>query len=291
MESLGRNDMERIALEFDGVFRQAMVVFNGHYLGENMSGYAPFRFDVTDWADCGGKNAIAVRVDATLGEGWFYEGPGIYRHVWLTKTDPVHVAPWGDYVRAEVKGGRAQVFIQTEIENESDAGKSCRVTSKVLNADGKTIAETKSEPVQVAAWGKATLHSQAAVTRPLLWSVEEPHLYRVVSTLEGDGAAKDQVETTFGIRTLEFDADKGFLLNGKPVQIKGTCNHQDHAGVGSALPDRLQYYRVERLKEKGLIKAQKKAERATGQGLVDAYIHTIRPLRSCSTHATASACW
>ncbi len=238
----------RISVEFDGMFREAMVIINGHYLGTNMSGYAPARFDITDFVNFGAKNALAVRVDATLSEGWFYEGAGIYRHVWLTKTGPVHVAHWGTYVRAEVKAGSAQVYVQTEIENESNQARSCRVVSKIVNSRGETVAEARTEPERVPAWGAATVHAEASVPNPLLWSVDVPNLYKLVSTLESDGVAVDQCETTFGIRSIEFDADKGFLLNGKHVLVKGTCNHQDHAGVGSALPDRLQSYRVERLK-------------------------------------------
>jgi len=126
---------KRIAVEFDGVFRHAMVMFNGHYIGEEFSGYAPFRFDLTDFANYGDKNALAVRVDATLGEGWFYEGAGIYRHVWLTKTDPVHVTPGGNYVRAEVHGDSATIFIRTEVRNESDQDRSCRVVSRITDGD------------------------------------------------------------------------------------------------------------------------------------------------------------
>ncbi len=242
---------KRIAIEFDGAFRHAMVMFNGHYLGETFSGYAPFRFDVTDFANLGDKNVLVVRVDATLGEGWFYEGAGIYRHVWLTRTDPLHVRQWGNYVRSEVRGSNAAVLISTEVENESDTEKTCRVTSRIVDANGKTVGASQTKPAKVAAWGSYTFDAQAAVANPRLWSIEEPHLYSLITSVESDGVVTDHMETPFGIRTVLFDADKGFLLNGKPVKIKGTCNHQDHAGVGSALPDRLQYYRIERLKEMG----------------------------------------
>ncbi len=239
---------KRISVEFDGVFRQATIFFNGFYIGENFSGYAPFRFDLTDYANYGGKNVLTVRVDASLSEGWFYEGAGIYRHVWLTKTDSLHVAQWGTYARSEIQGDSANVFITTEVENEDDIAKACRVVSQVVDHDGR-IAHSQTTTAQVSPWGRYTFAAQVAVPRPMLWSIEEPHLYRVITTLESDGTATDRSETTFGIRTLRFDADKGFFLNGKAVKIKGTCNHQDHAGVGSALPDRLQYYRIARLKE------------------------------------------
>jgi beta-galactosidase len=242
---------KRIVLEFDGVFRDAMVMFNGHYLGENFSGYVPFRFDVTDLASFGEQNVLVVRVDATLGEGWFYEGAGIYRHVWLTKTDPTHIGQWGSFVRSELQGGSATVLITTEVENESEKQKSCRVISRIVNKDDKVVATARAKAAILPAWGSYTFASQTTINRPLLWSLEEPHLYRAISTIESDGTVIDRDETTFGIRTIRFDANKGFFLNGKPVKMKGTCNHQDHAGVGAALPDRLQYYRIERLKEMG----------------------------------------
>jgi beta-galactosidase len=240
---------KRIAVEFDGVFRQAMVIFNGVYLGENFSGYAPFRFDLTDFANFAGKNTLVVRVDATLAEGWFYEGAGIYRHVWLTKANPIHLAQWGTFVRTEVHEETAEVLIQSEIENESEKESVCRVLTQVVDAGGKVVAATQSKPERLPAWGKATLDSEAVVHHPALWSIEEPQRYRLITTVESEGAATDRDETMFGVRTIRFDADKGFFLNGKPVKIKGTCNHQDHAGVGAALPDRLQSYRIGKLKE------------------------------------------
>jgi beta-galactosidase len=242
---------KRIAVEFDGVFRDCVVMFNGHYIGENFSGYVPFRFDLTDFVNIGDQNVLVVRVDATLGEGWFYEGAGIYRHVWLTKTDPLHVPQWGTYVRAEVRGQSATVAISTEVENESEAARTCRVSSRIVDAGGKVVATTQTEPVKLSGWEPYTFEAQTNINHPMLWSIETPHLYRVINTVESDGAVTDALETTFGIRAIRFDADKGFFLNEKPVKLKGTCNHHDHAGVGAALPDRLQYYRIERLKDMG----------------------------------------
>jgi len=242
---------KRIGLEFDGVFRDAVVMFNGHYLGENESGYAPFRFDLTDFANFGDRNVLVVRADATLGEGWFYEGAGIYRHVWLTKTGPLHFAPWGTFVRSEVRGANATVYFSTEVQNDSDENRSCRVLSQIVDGAGKAVASTQTRVATVAAWSTQQFDSQTSVREPLLWSIEHPNLYRAITTIESNGTIADREETTFGIRTIRFDADKGFFLNEQPVKIKGTCNHQDHAGVGSALPDRLQYFRIERLKDMG----------------------------------------
>ncbi len=242
---------KRIAVEFDGVFRNAILIFNGCYIGENLSGYAPFRFDLTDLANFGGRNVLAVRVDVTLGEGWFYEGAGIYRHVWLTKFAPLHVAQWGTFVKSQIQGTTAALVISTEVQNESEEDKLCQVISRIVDPAGKAVAFVEAKPKRVPAAGSFTFESQTVIDRPLLWSLKQPYLYRLTSEVEVEGVLADQAETTFGIRTIRFDADKGFFLNGKPVKMKGTCNHQDHAGVGAALPDRLQYYRIQCLKEMG----------------------------------------
>jgi beta-galactosidase len=261
----------RICVEFDGIFRNATVFFNGHYLTENMSGYAPLALDLTDFANFGdrtppgagadapGRNVLVVRVDASLDEGWFYEGAGIYRHAWLTKTAPVHIARWGNYVRPDfgnvtgvvTSSNPATVFVSTEVTNDGDVDVLGRVHTALVDATGKTVATAVSATASIAAREGHTFALQASVGRPQLWSLETPNLYRAVTTLEIDGKNVDQDAATFGIRTLRFDADRGFLLNGKPVKIKGTCNHQDHAGVGEAIPDRIQAYRLERLKWMG----------------------------------------
>ena len=241
----------RLSLEFDGVFRDAIVVLNGIYLGRNLSGYAPFRFDITDFANYGGKNILVVRVDATEHEGWFYEGAGIYRHVWLVKANPLHVAQDGVYVTSKLNGSFAQISIATEVANESDSAQSFRVTQAIFDSAGKQIATGESDAASLSPWATQTISQTLRVENPSVWSLENPHLYRVVTILASAGRAADRCETTFGIRTIRFDPDKGFLLNEERVEIKGTCNHQDHAGVGSALPDRIQYFRVARLKEMG----------------------------------------
>jgi beta-galactosidase len=245
---------KRLSIQFDGVFRDCMVVLNGHFLGRNMSGYAPFSYDVTDFLNYGAKNILVVRVDATQGEGWFYEGAGIYRHVWLTKTDPLHIAQWGSFVQSDVQGEAASVLISSEVENQSGESITFNVTSRFGDKNGNIVATTETQSMRADPWTNMTLVAQAHIPHPLLWSLEEPNLYRAWTTLENanNGRTTDQYVTTFGIRRIKFDPNEGFFLNGKPVKIKGTCNHQDHAGVGSALPDRIQYYRIEKLKEMGV---------------------------------------
>jgi beta-galactosidase len=241
----------RLSIEFDGVFRDCMVALNGHFLGRNLSGYAPFRFDVSDVANYGGKNILIVRVDATENEGWFYEGAGIYRHVWLVKTHPVHVVPGGIIVTSAVEPAMATITIVTEVENESSGEQACRVEASILSPTGAVVATTSSARVDVPAGSRHAFTQQVAVAQPLLWFIESPQLYRLTTTIMAGDSAVDQCDTTFGIRTMHFDPNSGFFLNGARLELKGTCNHQDHAGVGVALPDRLQSYRIEKLKAMG----------------------------------------
>jgi len=241
----------RLSVEFDGVFRNSLVVFNGHYLGESKSGYAPFDYDVTDYVNYGAANVLVVRADATLNEGWFYEGAGIYRHVWLTKTSPVHVAHCGTFVRSRVEAGTAAVSITTDIDNATDAEKTCQVLSTILDANGKEVAAGRSAAAPVPAGSRRAVEQRIAVANPALWSVDTPNLYALQTAVETGGHTVDRYETPFGIRSVRFDPDRGFFLNEKPLKVKGTCNHQDHGGVGAAMPDRLQSFRLEKLKEMG----------------------------------------
>ncbi len=241
----------RISVEFDGAYRDTMVVFNGYYIGRHTGGYDPFSYDLTDFALPGERNVLLVRVDATLSDGWFYEGAGIYRHVWLVKAAPVHVKKWGTLATARLRPGAATVTIRTEVENHGRGSQSVRVISTVLDPAGKEVARTASAPAAIAEWEERAYEQRVEVGQPRLWSLEERNLYKVVTEVEAGGRVTDRYETRFGIRSLRFDAEKGFFLNGKPVKIKGTCNHQDHAGLGAALPDAVQYYRVRRLQEMG----------------------------------------
>ena len=242
---------KRITIEFDGSYRETMVVFNGFYIGRHSGGYDPFSFDVTDFATPGGRNVLLVRVDATLSDGWFYEGAGIYRHTWLVKTHPVHVKQWGTFVAAQVRPSEAALSIRTEVDNHGKAAQNANVISTVLDPSGKEVGKAVTAPISIAEGGEQTYTQQISVSRPLLWSLEERNLYKLVTEVRAGGEIVDRYETRFGIRTVSFDAEKGFFLNGKSVKLKGTCNHQDHAGLGAALPDAVQYYRVRKLQEMG----------------------------------------
>ncbi len=241
----------RISIEFDGAYRETMVVFNGYYIGRHSGGYDPFSFDVTDFALPGSANVLLIRVDATLSDGWFYEGAGIYRHVWLVKTAPVHVKKWGTLAAAKIQPGQATVSIKTEVENHGKGAANVRVISTVLDPSGREVGKTASTPAPVPVLGERAFDQQVVVRQPALWSLEQRNLYRLLTEVESGGTVTDRYETRFGIRDLKFDPDQGFLLNGKAVKVKGTCNHQDHAGVGVALPDAVQYFRVRKLQEMG----------------------------------------
>ena len=245
---------KHIALQFDGIFRNARVWFNGFYMGTEPSGYATQVYDVTEYVNYGGDNLICVRADATLEEGWFYEGAGIYRDAWLMKSAAVGVAPFGTFVYADLKQpyDKVTIYVETEVNNHSLTTQQCEVSHRLLDADGREVAKSESSTIMLRA--KQTLNSQLLtlnLNAPHLWSPADPYLYKVETTVKVDGRVTDVYETTTGIRDVEFDADRGFLLNGQPLKLKGVNMHQDHAGVGAAIPDALQAWRIKQLKKMG----------------------------------------
>ena len=245
---------KHIALQFDGIFRNARVWFNGFYMGTEPSGYATQVYDVTEYVNYGGDNLICVRADATLEEGWFYEGAGIYRDAWLMKSAAVGVAPFGTFVYADLKQpyDKVTIYVETEVNNHSLTTQQCEVSHRLLDADGREVAKSESSTIMLRA--KQTLNSQLLTLNlniPHLWSPDDPYLYKVETTVKVDGRVTDVYETTTGIRDVEFDADRGFLLNGQPLKLKGVNMHQDHAGVGAAIPDALQAWRIKQLKKMG----------------------------------------
>ena len=241
----------RIALEFDGAFRDVLFFVNGCFIGRNNNGYAPFRFDLTDFLNYGGKNCITARVDASFGDGWFYEGAGIYRHVWLTKTDALHLRPWESTVRPALSGDSASLSLATMIENQGREPEAVSVSWEIFDPTGKSIATTQAPGHEIAADSLAAFSATASLSNPALWSVDTPNLYSAVVTVRSGDKMRDAVRINFGVRTTRFDAEHGFFLNDKSLKIQGTCNHQDHAGVGAAVPDRLQWFRLARLREMG----------------------------------------
>jgi beta-galactosidase len=245
---------KRIWLTFDGVFRDATVWVNGWCVRHHEGGYYPFREDITDVLHFGGTNTISVRVDATKTEGWFYEGAGIYRHVWLDKTAPVAIAPDGIFVRSEfeknIPQGRPEIGIEVRLLNTTTNATKATVHCEIISPDGQSLKKISgSEELKRNSTGAVKLESKLPL--PALWSPESPKLYKLVTTVSITGKVADRQETMFGIRTVSFDPNQGFLLNGKHYELYGTCNHQDHAGVGAAIPDALQEFRVKKLKEFG----------------------------------------
>src|SRR5215831_14744247 len=251
-----QDEGRRIVVEFDGAFRSALVFLNGYFIGRNDNGYAPFRFDVSDFLRYGEKNYLMVRMDASFGDGWFYEGAGIYRHVWLTKTSAVHLGAWETIIRPALRGKTATLSLGAVVRNESNQAVKCSVLWEILDPSGKAVAKVVSPAQTVDLNSSTSFTANASFPDPGLWSPETPNLYSAVISVEPhstgpDPERYDAERISFGVRDIKWDPDKGFFLNGKPVKIKGTCNHQDHAGVGAALPDRLQSFRIAVLKDMG----------------------------------------
>jgi beta-galactosidase len=242
----------RIGLEFDGIFRDSEVWLNGHRVCSNLSGYIGFDCDITDYVNYGGTNQLVVRVDASQVEGWFYEGAGIYRHVWLTKTSPVHIERDGVFVTTSVNGKNAQITVSVAVRNDSPDAVRAVVGRSLSSPSGAVGTSESNGGISLEPWSSRTVDFIVDVPNAHLWSLDDPFLYRLSTTVAVNDAAVDSVTTPFGIRTIKFDKDQGFFLNGKRVEIKGVCDHQDHAGVGSAIPDRLNAWRLEQLKKYGV---------------------------------------
>jgi beta-galactosidase len=241
----------RISAEFEGVFRDSQVFVNGFYFGREPSGYSGFHYDISDVLNYGGDNLIAVRVDATLEEGWFYEGAGIYRHVFLSKTAPLHVVPDGIFVSSTLEDGAAEISARATVQNQAAGPADFELDFTILDSERRSLGHQTLDRSRLLPGESAEFAATLALSKPRLWSLEAPVLHRLVTTLRSNGAVVDRIETTFGIRSLRFDPDHGFFLNGQHVLLKGTNNHQDHAGVGTALPDALQDFRIRTLKSMG----------------------------------------
>jgi beta-galactosidase len=244
----------RVWLEFDGVYRMSRYWLNGQEIGIHPSGYAHARFDVTDVLKSG-ENTLVVSVDPTLQEGWWYDGGGIYRHVRLMVAPDVHVAPDGVFVRSTIPDCKegvtapATLNVGLTINNFRQEAVSADIENEVLDAARKVVLANKTKQELAAGENNSKWVLQMPAAK--LWSCEHPELYSLRTTVSLDGKVVDVVSTSFGVRKIEFHAERGFLLNDRPVKIKGTANHQNHAGVGSAIPERLHVWRLEQLKKMG----------------------------------------
>lgn len=234
---------KRISIRFDGIFRDAEVFCNGFYLGREHSGYATQTYDITEYLNFGGDNVIAVRCNASTEEGWYYEGGGIYRDVWLVKTHPLHIKENGVVVRTELRDGDACITVKTTVIDERDG---CGEAGQLLGNKIEHILKD-ADGTEVARFG-----TDATVTNPHLWSVSDPYLYTLTTRYtSAEGTLLDEIQTKVGFRSVVFDKDLGVLLNGQPIELKGTNLHLDHAGVGVGVPDELWVYKVKKLKSLG----------------------------------------
>lgn len=241
----------RYELQFDGIFRDAMIWLNGFFVGNNKSGYIGERYDVSDVVNEDGENVLVVRVDASQYEGWFYEGAGIYRHVWLNRTEDVYIPEGGLFYHHQVKNNKAEVQVEMRVQNKKSSSVSCTVQALITGRAGEPIARSKEEVLIMGAKGEALKKVMLTVAQPRRWDLDDPYLYRVTMLVRQNGKEIARETGRMGIRTLRMDPEQGFFLNERPLKLMGTNNHQDHAGVGIAVPDALQFYRIRLLKNMG----------------------------------------
>jgi beta-galactosidase len=244
---------KRVVIEFEGVYMNATVYINGTQLGLHPYGYTSFFHDLTPHLKPGPNNVLAVRVDQTKRNSRWYSGAGIYRHVWLHVTGPVRVAPWGVSIATpEVSPARAKVTVKTKIANDSDAPAKVSVRTAFYGPTGVAyIADQEFPSATVDAHQSVEVSEEVTLTRPALWSPDSPHLHRAVTRVTQDGKTIDEVSTPFGIRSLVWPAEKGFLLNGKSIKMTGGCVHHDNGPLGAAAFDRAEERRVQILKQSG----------------------------------------
>jgi beta-galactosidase len=248
---------KQIYLDVDGAMSHAKVWLNGQLVGGWPYGYASWRVDLTPFVKFGADNVIAIRLDNPPNSSRWYPGGGIYRNVWLVKTGPVHIAHWGTYVTTpEVSAQAATVKIQMNADNETDSDFVVTVKNEIfeLGADGvkgKPVASLATDGVKIAAHQSQSSEGQITLPKPKLWSIKKPQRYVVVISIEQNGKVVDNYETPFGIRTIQFTADNGFLLNGKRVPLNGVCDHHDLGALGAAINTRALERQIQILKEMG----------------------------------------
>lgn len=244
----------RVFLEFDGVYRNSDVWINGHHLGHRPYGYSSFEYELTPYVNFGARpNVVAVRVDhSESADSRWYTGSGIYRNVWLVTTEPLHVDHWGTYVYTPVvKPAEALVTIETTAVNQSQQPAAMRLVTSVVDAAGKEVGRATSER-ELAAGATATVIQQTAVANPELWSLDTPTLYTAVTRIYAGDNLSDEYRTPFGIRTIRFDPNLGFFLNGKPMKFKGVCIHHDLGALGAAFDEATLERRLRLLKAIGV---------------------------------------
>ena len=250
---------KHIRLQFDGIFRDAQIWVNGTLVGQEKSGYIHHDYDITDYLFYGEgadkTNLVCVRADATYEEGWFYEGAGIYRHTWLVKTAPVHVTTGGTFIHADVAGDfkSAMVTIEAEVQNDDFTPvKGYTLEHQIISPDGSVVATVKADGKALQSHEAYNSIARTTLNNVKLWSLETPSIYKIRTKVIVDGQVVDEYLTKTGFRDIRYDKDNGMFLNGKHVKLHGFNGHQDFPGVGAGMPDGLQLYRIEKLKEIGM---------------------------------------
>ena len=261
---------KHLEIQLDGVATHCTVWVNGVLSARNWSGYNSIYIDMTPIARYGSEiNTVAVQVDANAMEGWWYEGAGIYRHAWLVKRNPVHIETDGVFANpVRSADGKWSIPVEATLYSSGNAPADVEVSSTLVDSAGKPVVSGHTQ-LTVDPLQEPVARYTLAVDAPRLWSVDTPVLYSVRTVVKRNGAIIDEVTTHAGFRTLRFDPDTGFYLNDKPLKILGTANHQDHAGVGVAVPDSLWDYRVRRLKALGS-NAYRAAHNAPASEFLDA---------------------
>ena len=244
---------KKIFIDFDGVYMNSDVWINGNHLGNRPYGYISFRYDLTPFINFGGENVIAVRVDnSEQPNSRWYSGCGIYRNVWLTTVDPVYVDLWGAYVTTpEVNVENAKVLVRTTVRNEMPDNKDVKVINSILDHSGKEIASSSSD-VLITAGSLSVTEQNIDLKNPVLWNIEDPYLYKVVTKVFVGKAQTDEYTTPLGVRYFSFDAEKGFFLNGLQTKIKGVCMHHDLGCLGAAVNKRAIERQLEIMKAMGV---------------------------------------
>ena len=242
---------KKISVLFDGVYMNSDVWINGHHLGKYPYGYSSFYYDLSKYLTTG-KNVIAVRVDNSKQPNTrWYTGSGIYRHVWLVKTNPVYFSMWGVYVTTPfVSADSAIIAVQSKIENNSNSAKELVLRATIIDKNGKIISVSET-PFNVESGKQSEVGTKIKIANPKLWSIESPNLYKLQTSIVERKNTIDDVVTTFGVRSISYDVDKGFSLNGKHVKMNGVCIHHDGGCLGAAVPEKVWERRLKLLKEMG----------------------------------------
>jgi beta-galactosidase len=240
-------------IDFDGVYRNSEVWINGHYLGKRPYGFSSFQYELTPYVNFGAQNLIAVKVDnSEQPNSRWYSGSGIYRNIWLTTVDPIHVDHWGTWINTpQVSEQNALVAIETTIKNQSARDASLSLLTTILDAAGREVTHS-STPLSIKTNESNVATQKLSISRPILWSDEKPYLYKAVSQVQLNGRTIDRYETPFGVRFFNFDVKNGFSLNGKRLKIRGVCNHHDLGALGAAVNPRAIERQLEMLKAMGV---------------------------------------